>query len=116
MLDSYFDLSHAERMPYAIVGAIVLGLIFGYFVSRESHKRQPLFGGTFAHIFHYLAASTVTAVLPWVILGLLSGFHILRLIAVGLCFALANAVFLTSYGFFESKAERVEVKPVRLLD
>lgn len=107
MTDTYFTVM--------LIGSIV-GLIFGVFLSQESVRRMPVRGGMMAHVFHYLAASTVATILPMVIIGLLSGLKILQLISMGILFSIGTAIFLFAYAFFEGQVQYEEVKPVRQLD
>lgn len=110
------DLSLNERWLLAVVIGLAFGLFFGIFMRAESIKRKPIYGGAGAHLFHYLAATILSGLIPMIIAAIILHLPILRIMATGLSFSLANFIFLTSYGFFESRAEYVEVEPQRALD
>lgn len=115
-MDWYFDLPLSERWWVALAITLGVGLILGIFMSRESRRRQPIHGGLGALFFHYLGSSAVSAVIPGVIIGLLSGLNFFRLMALGLsCLAICLTNLLI-YGAFESQAPVVELKPKRELD
>ena len=60
MLDGlYGDMSVGERWIAVLAIGLVVGLVLGIFMRRESIKRQPVHGGVLAEFFHYLAGSTI---------------------------------------------------------
>jgi hypothetical protein len=65
---------------------LLIGLAIGIKIARDSHKKQPVLGGVPAQIFHYLACSGISSVLPFIITGLIVGLGFLSLFstAVGL--------------------------------
>ena len=65
-----------------ILLALLIGLIcafgLGYFIARESLRREPVHGGTVALVLHYIGAAGVTGTLPVVLASLLlhGGFQL----------------------------------------
>jgi hypothetical protein len=116
MLSDYYDLPVNERWVYVILIGLVIGLVLGIFLRRESIKRKPVYGGMSAQLFHYLACSTMAGLIPVIFIALFSKLHILRVIATGASFSLSTLLLLLVFAVFESQAKPVEVKPVRELD
>ncbi|HLV36099.1 MAG TPA: hypothetical protein VKY59_13325 [Spirillospora sp.] len=66
-------------------------LVLGYFTARGSARREKIYGGQAALIFHYIGAATVTGVLPVVLASLILGG------GFGLAFPLAVSFMLTGF-------------------
>ena len=116
MLDDYYDLSLTERWFIVLGLALLIGLFLGIFMHRESQRRQPIYGGPGARLFNYLATAAFSGLIPGIILGIISDLHFTRIMAFGLTMAAINFVCLSAYGFFESQANVVDLKPKRELD
>ncbi|MFP4321156.1 MAG: hypothetical protein ACLFTK_01750 [Anaerolineales bacterium] len=112
------DLSQDERWIWVILIGFAVGMFFGIFMTRESLKRQPVYGGPFAHLFHFLGASGISAVIPLVIIALLARLTFPRIVATGLLFSFGTYAFLFLHALFESrvKPEDIQPQPVRELD
>ena len=105
-----------ERWMYVIATGIVVGLILGIFMRRESQKRQPVRGGMGAEFFHYLAASGISGLVPAIFIALFSELNFLRIVGTGLIFQAITLSMLVMYSVFESQAPPVEEKFIRELD
>jgi hypothetical protein len=75
------------------VGALC-GLVLGIKIARDSNKKQPVKGGPLAQTFHYLACAGITAVLPFVITGLVVGLPFVQLFGTAVGFLALTAAFL----------------------
>ncbi|MBZ0302898.1 MAG: hypothetical protein K8J31_24345 [Anaerolineae bacterium] len=75
----------------ALIIGLGFGLVLGYFVARSSARREKIYGGQVAQIFHYIGAAAVTGVLPVVIASLVlrGGF--------GLAFPLAVSFMVSGF-------------------
>jgi uncharacterized membrane protein YeaQ/YmgE (transglycosylase-associated protein family) len=51
--------------------SVIFGFVAGYFVARESHKRDPIHGGPLAHALHYVASGLMVSIVPDVLLQIL---------------------------------------------
>lgn len=116
MLDDFYNLPLSERWLYVLAIGLVVGLVLGVFMRRESLRRKPVHGGVFAHLFHYLAASTIAGFIPVIFIALISEMNFFRIVGSGLIFQTATLTLVMLHGFFESQAGYVEVKPARELD
>ena len=112
----YGDMTTGERWLAVLAIGLVVGLVLGIFMRRESIKRQPIHGGPPAQLFHYLAASTISGMIPVIFIALFSELNILRIAGSGIIFSASTLILLMFYGFFENQAGYVEVKPARELD
>ena len=117
MLDGlYGDMSIGERWIAVLAIGLAVGLVLGIFMRRESIKRQPIHGGMPAQLFHYLAASTISGMVPVIFIALFSELNFFRIAGSGIIFSASTLILLTVYGFFENQAGYVEVTPARELD
>ena len=112
MLDSYYDLSVEERMVWVILIGVGIGLLLGIFMRRASAERLPVHGGFAAQFFHYLASSTISALIPVIFLAIFSKLNVPRVVLSGLIFSLSTWVFLFSYAIFEKQANYVVVDQI----
>lgn len=48
-------------MTTALLIGFVFGIVAGIFTARASERRDPIYGGTGAHVFHYITAAIFTA-------------------------------------------------------
>lgn len=103
-----------ERMLTVILISFVAGLFLGYFMWRTSNQRKKVNGGTPAQVFHYLACSTFSILIPAIFFAILSELPILRVIGTGMTFSLSTWIFLFGYAAFEPRI--VETKPKIELD
>lgn len=85
--------------------ALLIGLAFaavlGYFTARSSARREKIYGGTLARVFHYVGAGLFAATLPVVIVSLLlkGGFRLAFPMAVG--FLVVSFLVLVAFAYVE---------------
>lgn len=101
MLDDFYDMPINERWLILWFVGLGVGLIFGIWMHRISLRREPVQGGFPALLFHYLAGSAITALIPFIIIGLIGGLNFVRLVLAGLGFSALSWVFLILYATFE---------------
>jgi len=94
-----------ENWLMAIVTGVFLGLLIGVKIARDSSARQPVRGGAFARLFHYLACAGLTGMLPFIITGIAVGLPFLTLFgtALALGFLACTGLFLLVYAGFEAR-------------
>jgi hypothetical protein len=85
----------------AVFIGLVIGLVLGVKIARDSHKRQPVVGGIVGQALHYLACSGLTSVLPFIIAGIVVGLPFLQLFGTGVGLLALTAVFLVIYALIE---------------
>ena len=57
----------------ALTISLVFGIVVGALTARSSHRREPIYGGVPAHVFHVAGAIAYAAVLPAVLSTLILG-------------------------------------------
>ncbi len=92
-----------EDWLMAIVTGVLLGLLIGVKIARDSSARQPVRGGVFARLFHYLACAGLTGMLPFIITGIAVGLPFLTLFGTALGFLACTGLFLLVYAGFEAR-------------
>jgi hypothetical protein len=85
----------------AVFIGLAIGLLLGVKIAHDSHKRQPVRGGVWGQVLHYLACSGLTSVLPFIITGLIVGVPFLQLFGTGIGLLALTAVFLVLYALIE---------------
>jgi hypothetical protein len=80
-----------DNAQLALLIGLGCGLVFGSFVARSSARREKIYGGTAALLFHYIGAAAVTGILPLVLASLILGG------GFGLAFPLAVSFMLTGF-------------------
>jgi threonine/homoserine/homoserine lactone efflux protein len=105
-----------ERVLWVVLAGSLAGLFFGIFMAQESHRRKKVRGGLGAQVFHYLASSSFSTILPMVFIGLGAGLGFLQLVGIGLTFSALTFLFLFGYALFEHRVKPEEEKIVRILD
>ncbi|MBC7869452.1 MAG: hypothetical protein H7Y09_01325 [Chitinophagaceae bacterium] len=72
--------------------SVVFGIIFGPLIARSSSRREKVYGGALAQVFHVIGAGAMVGILPGVIAGLIfgGGFGTAFPVALGL---LATSLF-----------------------
>ena len=85
----------------AVIVGVALGAVIGVKVSRDSIKKEPVRGGTLPQVMNYLASTSLTSVLPFVIAGLVVGLRFLTLFGTALGLIALTAVFLLIFGAVE---------------
>lgn len=104
-----------EAWSQVLAAGLVVGLALGILMQRESKKRKKIYGGLPAEIFHYLACSTMSGLVPVIFIALFSGLNFFRIVGSGLSFSVSTMLLLLVYGFFENQAGPV-VEEVKLTD
>ncbi|MBZ0306199.1 MAG: hypothetical protein K8I82_09040 [Anaerolineae bacterium] len=104
-----------EEWMQVLAAGLVVGLVLGYFMQRESRKRKKIHGGPVAEIFHYLASSTISGLVPVIFIALFTGLNFWRIVGSGLSFSITTFLLLLVYAFFENQVGPV-VEEVVLTD
>lgn len=112
MPDEFFS---DEYFRSFIIG-LGISLVLGIFMSMESAKRQPIYGGLPAVFFHYLSSSTMSALIPLIFVGLVNRLYIIQMISLGLLSLAITWVFLLLYAVFESQVDMSQIQQERELD
>ncbi|MCB9451840.1 MAG: hypothetical protein H6672_10395 [Anaerolineaceae bacterium] len=81
-----------DNVILALLIGLGLGLVFAIPVARRSIRKEPIYGGALAHVFHYVGTAAFVSVLPTVLASLIlrGGFSVAFPLAIGLlvvCFA-----------------------------
>jgi hypothetical protein len=76
-----------------LIGAAI-GLALGVKIARDSNAKQPVRGGAFARLFHYLACAGLSGMLPFIITGIIVGLPFVQLFGTAVAFLATTAVFL----------------------
>lgn len=98
-----------ERLQIAILIGLACGAVLGALTARSSNRRDRVYGGPLAHLFHYLGAAFFVSALPGVLATIVLGQGIVRAVAVGAGFVLLSLVTLFVYALFERGARPVVV-------
>ena len=105
-----------ERWLYVLLIGLVIGLVLGVFMRRESAKRKPIYGGVPAEFFHYIACSTMSGLVPVIFVALFAEMPFLRIAGSGISFSLSTLILLMIFAFFENGKEPTDLKPIIHLD
>ncbi len=72
--------------------SVVFGVIFGPLIARSSSRREKVYGGTLAQVFHMIGAGAMAGLLPGIFTSLIvgGGFREAFPVALGL---LATSLF-----------------------
>ncbi len=86
-----------------IVG-VVLAVVLGFFTARSSHRREPIYGGLMAKVFHYIGAGLFVAIAPTVLISalILKTGHLIIPLVLG--FAASSYIALLIHAIFERPA------------
>lgn len=86
-----------DNILLALLIGIVCGLIFGIPITRRSIRKEKIYGGLPAHVFHFIGTAAFVGVLPTVLTSLVlrGGFRT----ALPLAFGLLALSFLSLFGF-----------------
>jgi hypothetical protein len=93
-----------DRLLTAILIGLACGLVLGVFTARSSARRDRVYGGVLAQVFHYLGAASFVSALPGVLAAVFLGQGVLRAAAVGFGFMLLSLALLLVYALFERGA------------
>lgn len=75
---------------------VIFGLTVGVLTERSSNRRDPIYGGSTARIFHYIVASAVTAMPVTIIASAITGGIVF---AIGVALALAAVLWSSAFIF-----------------
>ena len=78
-----------ETLQKTLLVWAAFAIVFGPLLTRSSIRRQHIHGGIFAHIFHFIGATALVAVVPTIIAALVfgGGFELAFPLAVSLVLA-----------------------------
>lgn len=93
-----------DNTALAVLIGLGFALVLGALTARSSARRSKIYGGTLAHIFHYLGAAGAVGVLPTVLASLILGMGFLRAILMGLSFMAVGLIALFLFALIESPA------------
>lgn len=79
-------------------------LVLGALTARSSARRSKIYGGTVAHIFHYIGAAGAVGVLPTVLASLILGLGFLRALVTGFSFMIVGLIALVLFALVEAPA------------
>jgi len=88
----------------ALLIGLGCGLVLGYFTARSSAKREKIYGGQAALIFHYIGAAAVTGVLPVVLSSLILGGGFSTAFPLGVGFMVTGFLALVIFAVIEQPA------------
>ncbi|QPC80987.1 hypothetical protein G4Y79_14875 [Phototrophicus methaneseepsis] len=94
-----------SREAIAILGLVIFGLIFGYFTSRSSQKREAIYSGPIAQVFHYLASSLLCTLTPTILVSVIV-LHVgfIRAVLIALAMFILALILLLPYALLEKPA------------
>lgn len=93
-----------DRLQIAILIGLAFGVVLGALAARSSARREKVYGGPLAQVFHYLGAALFVSALPGVLATVILGQGVLRAAAVGFGFVLLSLAMLLVYAVFERGA------------
>ena len=98
-----------DRTLLAILIGVGFGLVLGYFTARSSARREKIYGGQVAHLFHYLGSAAVTGVLPVGLSSLILGAGFGTAFPLGVSFMIAGFLALVIFAVLEHPARASHV-------
>lgn len=93
----------------ALLIGLGFGLVLGYFTARSSARREKIYGGQAAMIFHYIGAAAVTGVLPVVLSSLILGGGFGTAFPLAISFMLTGFLSLVIFAIIEQPARSVQL-------
>lgn len=91
----------------------VFAVIFGPLATRSSMRREPVYGGMLAKLFHFLGVTLMVVVLPSVLTALILGGGFRVAFPVGLAFVLLSLTMLLAFAVFERPARTAALAQVK---
>ncbi len=91
-------------MTLALLIGLGFALVLGALTARSSARRSKIYGGTLAHVFHYIGAAGAVGVLPTVLASLILGQGFLRAVVMGLSFMAVGLIALVLFAMIEHPA------------
>lgn len=98
-----------DRTLLGLLIGLGCGLVLGYFTARSSARRERIYGGQAALIFHYIGAAAVTGILPLVLATLIlgGGFH--TAFPLALSFMVTGFLALVIFAVIEQPARSAQL-------
>ena len=93
-----------DNTTLAVLIGLGFALVFGALTARSSARREKIYGGTLAHIFHYIGAAGAVGVFPTVLAGLILKLGIGRSIVTGFSFVIVGLIALFFFALVEYPA------------
>jgi hypothetical protein len=93
-----------DNMMLALLIGLGFALVLGALTARSSARRSKIYGGTLAHVFHYIGAAGAVGVLPTVLSGLILKLGFGRAIVMGLSLMAVGLIALVIFAVVESPA------------
>jgi hypothetical protein len=90
-----------ERELQALLIGLAMAAILGYFTARSSNRREKIYGGTAAQIFHYIGAGLFAATPPTVLLTLILGGEFLQAVLTAVAFLAVSYGCLVAFAVIE---------------
>ena len=87
----------------AIGGAV--GVVLGVKIAQDSNAKLAVKGGAPAQLFHYLAGVSLSALLPYIVAGVVVGLSFSALIGTAFGFMALTGLFLLLYAVFERRTQ-----------
>jgi len=85
----------------ALLIGVACAVVFGYFTARASARQEPIYGGSFARIFHYIGAAAASGTVPVVLANVILGQGVLRALLSALGFFAVGFISLTVYALLD---------------
>jgi hypothetical protein len=85
----------------ALIISAVFGIVVGPLTARSSNRREPIYGGVTAHVFHVAGAIAYAAVLPAVLSALILGGGFRTAAPLALALVAASLLALTLFAVVE---------------
>ncbi len=89
----------------AVTIGAAFGVVLGVKIARDSNAKLSVQGGAPAQLFHYLASASLSALLPYIIAGVVVGLSFLALVGTAVGFVALTGLFLLLYAAFERKTQ-----------
>lgn len=93
-----------DKAQTALLIGVGFAVIFGFLTARSSNKREKIYAGPLAHIFHYIGAGSFTGVLPVVLASLIVGGGFELAFPLGVIFVLVSLGALVLFAVVEKPA------------
>lgn len=93
-----------EKVPQALLIGVAIGAVLGFFIARQSARKNTIHGGFPAQAFHLLSAISISSTFPTVITGLIIGTGFLPVVVMALSLFVGGFVLLLGYAVFEKPA------------
>ncbi len=88
--------------------AVLIGLgcaaVFGYYVARRSERREKIYGGWPARMFHYIGAASIAGILPVILVCLILGQGFRSAFPIGVTFLVTGLAALLIFAVIERPA------------